>query len=73
MQIVFLIKPYSVDMYSYKDDSYNLLGTQAVSFIENEKNNDYENRVIYVCKDICQDYINTDIYKKTKSKSRYSR
>ncbi len=53
-------------MYSYKDDSYNLLGTQAVSYIENENNSDYENRMIYVCKDLCQDFINTDVYKNIK-------
>ncbi len=53
-------------MYSYKDDSYNLLGTQDISYIENENNTDYENRMIYVCKDICQDFINTDVYKNIK-------
>jgi hypothetical protein len=53
-------------MYSYKDDIYTLLGNQSVSFIENENNNDYENRMIYVCKDICQDFINTGVYKKIK-------
>lgn len=66
MQIVFLIKPYSINMYSYKDDVYNILGTQDISFIENENNTEYENRMIYVCKDICQDFINTETYKKIK-------
>ncbi len=66
MQIVFLIKPFSINMYSYKDALYELLGTQEISTIENETNVDYENRVIYVCKDICQDFVNTETYKKTK-------
>lgn len=66
MQIVFLIKPYSINMYSYKDDLYNLLGTQDISTIENESNTDYENRMVYVCKDICQDFVNNEIFKKDK-------
>lgn len=66
MQIVFLIKPYAINMYSFKDDTYTLLGTQKISHIENESHSDYENRTIYVCKDICQDFINTDIYKQNK-------
>ncbi len=66
MQIVFLIKPFSINMYSYVHNAYELLGTQDVSIIENEANTDYENRVVYVCKDICQDFVNTDIYKKNK-------
>ncbi len=53
-------------MYSFENDTYTLLGVQKVSHIENESNIDYENRVIYVCKDICQDYINTDLYKNNK-------
>lgn len=53
-------------MYSYKDDLYNLLGTQNISTIENESNTDYENRMIYVCKDICQDFVNNEIFKKEK-------
>ncbi|MBC7766461.1 hypothetical protein H7Y21_00500 [Arenimonas sp.] len=64
MQIVFLIKPFSIHMYSYVKNAYELLGTQDISSIENENNTDYENRVVYVCKDICQDFVNTDIYKK---------
>lgn len=66
MQIVFLIKPYSINMYSYKDNLYTLLGTQNISTIENENNTDYENRMIYVCKDLCQDFINTETYKNIK-------
>lgn len=66
MQIVFLIKPYSINMYSYKDDLYNLLGTQNISTIENESHTDYENRMIYVCKDICQDFVSNEIFKKEK-------
>jgi hypothetical protein len=50
-------------MYSYKDDSYTFLGNQYISSIQNENHNHYENRMIYVCKDICQDFINTEMYK----------
>ena len=53
-------------MYSLENNVYTLLGTQNISHIENESNTDYENRAVYVCKDICQDYINTDIYKQNK-------
>ena len=56
----------TVNMYSCKDNLYELLGTQEISTIENESNTDYENRVIYVCKDVCQDFVNTETYKKTK-------
>ena len=66
MQIVFLIKPFSVQMYSYVKNAYELLGTEDISAIENENTTDYENRVVYVCKDICQDFVNTDLYKKNK-------
>lgn len=66
MQIVFLIKPFSINMYSYANNAYELLGTQEISTIENEANTDYENRVIYVCKDICQDFVNTETYTKNK-------
>ncbi len=66
MQIVFLVKPYTVNMYSYANDAYELLGSQDITIIENESNSDYENRMIYVCKDICQDFVNHDLYKKTK-------
>lgn len=51
-------------MYAYNDNAYELLGSQEISSIENESNTDYENRVIYVCKDIAQDFLNTDLYKK---------
>lgn len=64
MQIVFLIKPYSIHMYSYANDAYELLGTQDISTIENEDGADYENRVIYVCKDIAQDLAQTGLFKK---------
>jgi hypothetical protein len=67
MQIVFLIKPHSVNMYSFKDETYNLLGIQEISKIEKESNTEYENRTIYVIKDICQDFLNTDVYKKNKN------
>lgn len=63
MQIVFLIKPHSIIMYVYKDNLYTFLGNQDFSIIENESHLDYENRVVYVCKDLCQDYIKTDLYK----------
>ncbi len=63
MQIVFLIRPYAINMYSFENDIYNLLGTQKFSHIENESNADYENRVVFVCKDICQDFLQTDIFK----------
>jgi hypothetical protein len=53
-------------MYSYKDNLYTLLGTQNISTIENEAHTDYENRMIYVCKDICQDFVNNEIFKKEK-------
>ncbi len=68
MQIVFLIRPYVINMYSYENDTYTLLGNQDISRIEKESNTDYENRMIYVCKDICQDFLNTDIYKNNKNK-----
>jgi hypothetical protein len=50
-------------MYTYKDNLCTFLGSQDFSIIENESNTDYENRVVYVCKDLCQDYIKTDLYK----------
>jgi hypothetical protein len=53
-------------MYSYRDNLYTLLGTQNISTIENEAHTDYENRMIYVCKDICQDFVNNEIFKKEK-------
>ncbi len=68
MQIVFLIKPNSINMYSCKDDLYTFLGNQDILKIENENHEDYENRMIYVCKDICQDFLNTDIYKENNRK-----
>ncbi len=66
MQIVFLIKPFSIHMYSRTDELFELLGTQEISAIEGENVIDYENRVVYVTKDICQDFVNTEIYKKNK-------
>jgi len=54
-------------MYSQKEEIFELLGTQEVSVIENETAADYENRMVYVCKDICQDFVNTELFKKQKS------
>ncbi len=63
MQIVFLIRPYAISMYSFDNDTYTILGTQKFSHILDESHDDYENRVVFVCKDICQDFIKTDIFK----------
>ncbi len=63
MQIVFLVKSNSVNMYSCKDNTYNLLGVQEITYIEKENHVDYENRMVYVVKDICQDFLSTDTYK----------
>lgn len=66
MQIVFLIKPNSVNIYSYKNEIYESLGVQKITYIEKESHLDYENRMIYIIKDIAQDFIKTDIYKNNK-------
>lgn len=66
MQIVFLIKPFSIYMFSHKDELFELIGSQDIGEIEGESGVDYENRAIYVCKDICQDFVNTDLYKNNK-------
>ncbi len=68
MKIFFVIKPYAINMYSLENDTYSFIGTQDITHIENEKNEDYENRMIYVCKDLSHDFVNTNIYKENKKK-----
>lgn len=53
-------------MYSFKDEEYKLLGIQEITHIEKETSSDYENRMVYVTKDICQDFLSTDIYQQNK-------
>ncbi len=54
MNLLFVIKPYEIEVYS-EDGKKTLLGKEPVTRIENESDIDYERRMIFVCKELAQD------------------
>lgn len=59
MNVLFVIKPYEIDVYSEEftdgQPKKTLLGKEPITRIENETDSDYENRMLFVCKELAQD------------------
>lgn len=55
MNLLFVIKPYEIEVYSEENANRTLLGVEPLSRIEQELPEEYEKRMIFVCKNLCQD------------------
>lgn len=55
MMLSFVIKPYAIEVYSGDDQDKVLLGTELMTRILDEPTQEYEQRMIFVCKELAQD------------------
>ncbi|MES2623248.1 MAG: hypothetical protein V4576_02450 [Patescibacteria group bacterium] len=55
MRITLVLKPYAIEVYSYENSVYTLVGIEETTRIQEESLSDYEKRMIFVCKDLCSD------------------
>lgn len=51
----FVIKPYAIEVYSDENQKKTLLGTEHITRITDENPKAYEERMIFVCKELAQD------------------
>ncbi len=54
MNLLFVIKPYEIEVYSETDKKV-LLGKESITRIEHESDSDYENRMVFVCRGLAED------------------
>lgn len=59
MNVLFIIKPYEIEVYSEEvadgQSKKTLLGKEPITRIDQEPDSDYENRMLFVCKELAQD------------------
>lgn len=55
MMLSFVIKPYAIEVYSGEGEQRTFLGTEHITRIEEEAPDAYEQRMIFVCKELAQD------------------
>jgi hypothetical protein len=55
MRIVLVLKPYAVEVYSKEGDTHTLVGIEEGTRIETESVEEYEKRMIFICKGLCTD------------------
>ncbi len=53
MRIVLVLKPYAIEVYSREGDVYTLVSIEQATRIDGESLDEYEKRMVFVCKDIC--------------------
>lgn len=63
MRIVLVLKPYAIEVHSYENDVYTLIGVESITRIEGESLFDYEKRMVFVCKDLCNDMRDSSFFK----------
>lgn len=63
MRIVLVLKPYAIEVYSREADIYTLVSVEQATRIEDESLDDYEKRMVFVCKDMCTEMRASSYYK----------
>ncbi|MEN9604661.1 MAG: hypothetical protein RJB39_346 [Candidatus Parcubacteria bacterium] len=55
MMLSFVIKPYAIEVYSEENQKKALLGVEEITHIVDEAPADYEQRMVFVCKELATD------------------
>lgn len=55
MMLSFVIKPYAIEVFSEENQKKTLLGTEDITHIADEDAAAYEQRMVFVCKELAQD------------------
>lgn len=68
MRIVLVLKPYAIEVYTREQDIYTLVSIEQTTQIEQESLVDYEKRMIFVCKDMCNEIRSSAYFKEIASR-----
>ncbi len=64
MRIVLVVKPYDIEVYSEENGIHTYVCTEPLSYIENEVVLEYEQRMIFMFKEMCTEMREHDFFKK---------